>query len=874
MQQGASNKKNTITSSMELLSIDIQLRPPTGDTIPAIDTTALEVLQPPMLTQVSAYAPFPAPLYDNHKNMAWQQAQTWAEIQRYDCKGEAFMYTPKQPSKEGLLPLAEGEGFSACVASAFGDDNTTSIQGLDDTNMRIAMFEGLAEQEAVAQFRAENKYLSCMASLQAGSISISGELRQDSRFAWHNRCEHEGTGFVSLLQYLRNLPRLDALATLARFVDMDFTHMYQLSSQIHVAESTGHQMVPVNNIPRAVFLSQSELVDGIAQLVNLHHILGNAGQIIGAVAMYSQNGRTFCLPATVGNGALCIGKYKPTAHFLNQDQMDKRPNDPVICCHDMRTALALRRLIKQIAPEYSPLVIVTAHLGTDLSVLPWSYFYGHEVVFVCAPTKWSMARVKAYEAQMRGAGARRFRIFPGFLLHSPPGCDLACEVAGATETEAKLLRTAIILSEAESVVHLIRRVVEDAISYEEFKAWGQNMGVFARPKDTKEIAHSEVSGLRVFNPNSVTACSQPLTLAEVTLRHILPHAATVMVHGLKNAGKSCVLFELMYSLITGKAAFGIIGNADPATKVLLADSETLAVDFSLRMKQFSLDAYIGKEFYPFRKAEVADQVEGPAVLTNPHFSGKIEEMIAQHSIHCQVIDNITTFFERGQAYQQNSVGRVLDWAAGLNAQGVTTVFAHHSLQDVKNPVHADMRGSKEFSIRAHTEMVVIGKEQLLEDGTLGTEAAQAHALLPGATLGLYFRYCKHAAVLEGHTFWLHLPLNSHNFMLLDITNGGGNVLSMGATPPTICAGKAPQGDLLVPLDEPEKTTEDLTLEERRVLDFVGQRGITQTGQVKDHLSCGDTHARQILKLLCEKGLLMNTGTGGKQGYMLVDNNTM
>ena len=100
------------------------------------------------------------------------------------------------------------------------------------------------------------------------------------------------------------------------------------------------------------------------------YIYGNAGQPIGAILRYRCNDNEFCLPATVGRGELSIGKCKPTAHFFNQHLMDRHPFAKVLFCQDMRTALAHQRLLEQ-TRGYNPAeIIVTAHLGNDLSILP------------------------------------------------------------------------------------------------------------------------------------------------------------------------------------------------------------------------------------------------------------------------------------------------------------------------------------------------------------------------------------------------------------------------------------------------------------------------------------------------------------------------
>ena len=148
--------------------------------------------------------------------------------------------------------------------------------------------------------------------------------------------------------------------------------------------------------------------------------------------------------------------------------MDKYPFAPIIFCQDMRTALALQRMLDTTRGYTPDTVIVTAHLGSDLSVLPWSYLHGHNVVFVPAPNQACMEMIKQYKDYTIGAQAKSFRVYSGFLLHTPPNGDLKKPGESVSETEAELLNCIVVLDEVERSLWLIQQVIKQAISYEEF----------------------------------------------------------------------------------------------------------------------------------------------------------------------------------------------------------------------------------------------------------------------------------------------------------------------------------------------------------------------------------------------------------------------
>lgn len=382
-----------------------------------------------------------------------------------------------------LIPLSGTNSFSKAFSTALGTANTTNISDLRDDQVLVSFFKAFLERVASCQFRSgRNKHLQEIMNINEGwnrdGMTVSGELGTDNELRWSlNSGITKGTSWTRLLRCLFNLSRMDAIATLANILGISFENFYQLSSEKHAAELNGRALQS-EDVPAILNIEGGSVVI----LKEKTYTYGNAGQTIGAILLFRWNDIDFCLPATVCRGELSMGKCKPTAHFFNQHLMDRHPFAKVLFCQDMRTALAHQRLLEQ-TRGYNPAeIIVTAHLGSDLSILPWSYFYGHDVVFVPAPTKVCMAMVKLYRGYITGAQAKSFRVYKGFLLHSSPNSDLNDHVGDIPEGEARLLREAVLLDTVEQPLRLAQRVIREAVSFDEYLAFGRLLGIFETPK--------------------------------------------------------------------------------------------------------------------------------------------------------------------------------------------------------------------------------------------------------------------------------------------------------------------------------------------------------------------------------------------------------
>lgn len=121
-----------------------------------------------------------------------------------------------------------------------------------------------------------------------------------------------------------------------------------------------------------------------------------------------------------------------------------------------------------------------------------------------------------------------------------------------------------------------------------------------------------------------------------------------------------------------------------------------------------------------------------------------------------------------------------------------------------------MRGTSEFSIRAHTEIVITSPEK-------GTESSLSCQVLDAMnrgdfTVGIHFKVCKAAHILEGKNFWLHMSSGTTGFKPLTIIDREGKELPL-RSPVADDSGERLEGKVVSSMETPD----ELSDEEKRVL---------------------------------------------------------
>lgn len=764
--------------------------------------------------------------------------------------------------------------------NTFGVANATNIWGQDDEVILTSFFEALLELEASRQYHSNPdsvvaKLLTINELIFPGSgnsLMVRGSVSKEGVLSWTTNMPlqaAEGTSWTNLLQTIFNLSRLDAMATLANILGMSFGNLYQLSSAHQATEMNGKHFFD-DGVRNILQLRGITVGSACAELVDKTNIYGNAGQVIGAILRYRLNGNDFCIPATVKYGELCVGKFKPTAHFLNQNIMDQNPYAPVIFCQDMRTALTLQHMLDTTRGYTPDTVIVAAHLGSDLSVLPWSYLHGHNVVFVPAPNQACMAMIKQYKDYIIGAQAKSFSVYSGFLLHTQPNGDLKKPVESVSETEAELLNCSVIINDIERPSWLIQQVIKQAISYEGFIEWGQRLGIFKKPKAMSPEASAE-QNFALPQADPALSPAKALKLEDVSLYHTMRPENYVLLAGMKGAGKTQVALSCCRAIIKGNVKWPLFsGTGIDAGNVAYIDAETPHDEYCANLEQHELVSELGHRFFGISMFDPnLPEFCSTFSLTDSAFREGLTDYLLKHKCRFVFLDNLTALM--GDTVAHGNWARVvLDWVKSLQKLGMCVVLVHHKSEDEEGKLHSTkIRGSHIFATLARTVIGLVSSTEVL-NSDLGTKKVQVAAAQDGLTVGLRFDASKAAPVLEKKTFWLHLDLGASDWDYIAATGADGKEIILPSS-----HNEAGNSSEPLPLESkqnsesfserPQAILHALSPDERVILEILNT-GSAKRLEIQNKSRFSADKTRHLLNNLTEMGMITREGQGKATYY--------
>ncbi|MBQ3060438.1 MAG: AAA family ATPase [Desulfovibrio sp.] len=765
--------------------------------------------------------------------------------------------------KSSSTKAASQQSLSAACNEVLGPNNIQNCTGLEDALLLQDIFTALVERAAIEDARHPDSRLRKLMEVH-NPVRATAEIR-DEVLHWSVNSITD-TGFVAYFVALFSLSRRDAECRLADYLGLKIENLFQMSSTPHAAET--HIFSPIENFPTYLRL------DGYpnAQAIRFRKmdILGNSGQVIGAVLWCNLgNGLDCLLPATVGKGELCIGKYKPTAFWLNQDQLNKFPDAPVILFQDARTAMKLLEELHGCQRYTDGKVIITAHLGSDLSVLRWGYLYRHHVIFVPAPRLSGMMMAKDYERYAVGAGARTFTVYPGVVLHDRLACNLYDYLEALPEGEKALLEKAVIIDDIERPIRFCEEIIKRALPYDTYAEWGQELGFFKKDIDTaRSINTKSKDAFAYFTLENCTKQEMPINIKDITLYHILPQTSSIVLHGLKDSGKSMVVLAAVKHLL------------ENGEKVLVFDTETLPAVLENRLYKMGLDLYVQSGTLRI----VQKTVQGCNFdFLDDSMHEQIFKATSQDGITYVVFDNLTSGISNGCMYAASMMAKFHSLEENLHKHNIATIVVTHSKDNSKACTSsAVMRGSQEGSVRAHTELIVIDHRHIVGK-KLGPEHVQkVAAQQEGLTLGVILKACKAAPILTGKTFWLHLPLVSSDWQLIAVTNPDGEEIPLenkqipvaegdeqGSTEEAKGMEVAYEEGLAESHSGTEVIPHNLSPDKRKILHVMREDGgsITREG-VEKALGCKKDKALNELNQLKELGLVQRDGNSKGAYYTL------
>ena len=249
-----------------------------------------------------------------------------------------------------------------------------------------------------------------------------------------------------------------------------------------------------------------------------------------------------------------------------------------------------------------------------------------------------------------------------------------------------------------------------------------------------------------------------------------------------------------------------------------------------------------------------------AVDLNAASLDEITEKAKEEGIQTIFFDNLTSLVPDGRVYNASSVNGIFRYLEEMQKCNIVPILVHHSHNCPDNaPEKATMRGTSEFSIRAHTEIVITSPKN---KGENSLPSSILDAVNQGDFIvGIHFKVCKAARILEGKTFWLQMPFSATGFKPLTIIDRDGKEL-----PLSFLAGGDSEGSVVPSME----TADELSDEERRVLQKAGSQGKLRNAEVQGLLGCGDSKAGKILAGLVDKGLLKKQGEGRGCHYVITE----
>ena len=805
--------------------------------------------------QSAAYQPYSPVTLPPRLYMNPQQSHDRDEAYKYflDMLGD-FRSNRANIEKNTPAKVVRTVSFSPAFNAVLGPNNVQNCSGLEDVHLLEDVFTALVERAAIAEFREQGSRLNSLMDVKH-PVRATAELKGET-LHW-TVDGSEGTGAIAFFVMLFNLARKEAQQVLADALGLTQENLHQMSSVVHAAEH-GRAM-PLEDIPERLVLGHTKEE---ASLTMTRYINGSAAQIIGAYVWYqSRNGCDFVLPATVGMGKLCVSRYKPTAYWLNQDQLDKFPHAPVILFQDARTAMTMMKELEAFKGYTEGTFIITAHLSSELSVLRWDYLHRHHVIFVPAPRLYDMMAVEAYAKYAMGTGARGFSVYPDLILHDCLASDFHDQVEGLTEGEKALLKNAITIDAIDRPIAFCGEVIHRALPYDAYIERGQEMGFFKKSTDIARSTNTKSKDtFTFFTLENCTKQEMPMNIKDVTLHHILPQASSIVLHGLKDSGKSMVVLAAVKHLL------------DSGERVLIIDTETLPNVLANRIHQMKLYSYV--------QSGALRIVQKTVQSCNFDFldDSMHEQMLkisTQNGITYIVFDNITSGVSNGSMYWASMMAKFHSLEENLHKHNIGTIVVSHSKDNSKacSP-SAVMRGSQEGSVRAHTEVVIIDHRHIVAK-KLGPVAVQkVAAQQEGLTLGVILKVCKAAPILTDKTFWLHLPLASSDWQLLTVTNPDGEEIPLEGKGEAITeTDELDPGDVLVSTEEAklgeglavsrskiEATSVPLSPDQRKTLNVIRESSGSMTCDgVKNVLRCSKDKTLKLLNELIELGLIQRHG---------------
>ncbi len=682
---------------------------------------------------------------------------------------------PKKIEKK-VIKLLNKE-FSKSLKKMFGCENTSNIQKLDNQWAVLYFIAGYIEQFA---------YTEILRKPQSILYDFLNSVTDDGKI--HYRCDNDeiywnigyenrkGTGLIGLIQEVFNLPFESAVATAAKIIGLDVNNFFEVYQHTDRKADKQYNPDPKNKVLRFVPTLHHDGTKGVAHFIKFTDFCGFSNQIIGSIAHYDQGENQFCVPVSIANGERSIGKHKANAYLLNQNIINRNPYAKVLLFYDVKTAIKADESIKGLSIDISDKYVITAHFGENIDVVQWEYLFGRDIVYINAPCENSFENIEKYVKKIMDAGAKSINIYPHLVLHSK--IDKVYEDIDINELnqgEQFLINEAIVLSEVDNFSMFVEKIVKHSFTYQDFVTFWTSKGLFS--KKNESIAMAIPSKTPIHSSFKLTLCmSDKSSITTIVITDVFPINGIATLRGPKNGGKSYIILYFISWIING-SGFLKFQEISKKHNVLLIDSETIPDQLVKRIHQMKLADCFEKSFFVISKEDPSeDNIWKSLDLLDKEYRDRIERYALENNISYIFCDNLTSLISAGKMYEPKAMTAIYEWSEDLRKIGICLFLGNHNGEKKGQSTISDKaRGSNEFSIRSHSEIVIIGSIEIIESKKW-PKMVKKYTELLGLTLGLCFKTCKMASILENKVFWLHLPLDASEWELITVTDFEGEIL--------------------------------------------------------------------------------------------------
>ena len=746
--------------------------------------------------------------------------------------------------------------FSEKFINIIGRNNYYNTTGCEFSEDILKFYEYLLEYDSIYEYinKLNNIFLGIHEIRYIGPNQYTHAEIKDDTFYWR-RADASGTSWIDFIQTIIKEDHLTTLATLGFIINVTYEYLFTFSSNknqdIELDYYTYTERIP----------EQFEYKNIHFKKIDINYIENYRKDKICAFVEYMSYGymsenQNYIIPASNVNNIMCFGRKKPNAFFLNQEMIDKNISQHVIFCSDMRLAFRLKSLIDLYQQELSDKIIITSYIGEDPSLLNWRMFYNKKVVYIPAPNIKSLKLIKWYKNIIIDYKAISFSIANKFILPFDKHSSERIEQLSSIEKYIYLNSISVNEEIFRKPLFVLEKIISESIGCDDYIEILKEHELYKSGSNVlKEIRDINNKDKKLIIPDNFKS-KQASIYNEINTSHILKPGSNVLIQGIKNSAKTLISLSACSSLINNNELFGIFPSVNDNESINVAyidgetpldELETFKDNFNLRSRHFHM-----LSIYDTNLPEFCNDFS----LTNQNFRDGLKSYLIKNQCLFVFLDNLTALMGKDLCNTSYS-NDVAKWIEELQKCNICPIVIIHQQEDKKvNPDFSRSIGSQIFSRKARVEISIISKREL----KLLYQKASKNLNFDDDLLriGLHFKTCKNVHLLDSKTFIIEFV--DYKWKLLEspfIENQISNDVKKSTN--IDCLSSTIDADLY----DFNYINDKIRNHEILIFNYLQDHDEIATRHAKILFNCKDTKAKEILKSLELKGLIMSNGKKGR-----------